>query len=228
MVISHSRMWQFTRGYHSGFVQSFFTSSFPWSAGAHGVADQGPGAASAECRQLPVDCSQGLRLRSSWLRTPTTPTHWASTFHSSRFWPSTCPQLGGFRMIFPIFQTSFVEDFPWFSWENWWENWWSKGFPPQKIPHFLWRIFHGKNWRFFSPKAWKDPSLRSIPESRAPRRPLALAQGGVAPPPARPPPREPSLRSEAREGAMGYGWFMADLWLVGGVSMPCFNDFCMG
>lgn len=54
--------------------------------------------------------------------------------------------------------------------------------------------------RLIAAKAWKDPSLRSIPESRAPRRPLALAQGGVAPPPARPPPREPSLRSEAREG----------------------------
>eukprot|EP00435_Cladocopium_sp_Y103_P017437 s3247_g4.t1 len=55
--------------------------------------------------------------------------------------------------------------------------------------------------RLIAAKAWKDPSLRSIPESRAPRRPLALAQGGVAPPPARhPPPREPSIRSEPREG----------------------------
>ena len=68
---------------------------------------------------------------------------------------------------------------------------------------FLWEN-HGKTG-WFGSQAWKDPSLRSIPESHAPRRPLALAQGGVAPPPARPPPREPSMRSEAREGAGIHG-----------------------
>ncbi|CAK9094011.1 unnamed protein product [Durusdinium trenchii] len=49
--------------------------------------------------------------------------------------------------------------------------------------------------RLIAAKAWKDPAMRSIPEARAPRRPLALAQGGVAPPPVAPPrppqPREP-------------------------------------
>ena len=49
-------------------------------------------------------------------------------------------------------------------------------------------------WEDVEAQGWKDPSLRSIPESRAPRRPLALAQGGVAPPPTRLPPRETGRR----------------------------------
>ncbi|CAK9004185.1 Kinesin-like protein KIF19 [Durusdinium trenchii] len=51
-------------------------------------------------------------------------------------------------------------------------------------------------------RAWKDPAMRSIPEARAPRRPLALAQGGVAPPPVAPPrppqPREPGNSSPSQ------------------------------
>ncbi|CAK9089719.1 unnamed protein product [Durusdinium trenchii] len=56
--------------------------------------------------------------------------------------------------------------------------------------------------RLIAAKAWKDPAMRSIPEARAPRRPLALAQGGVAPPPVAPPrppqPREPGNSSPSQ------------------------------
>ena len=58
----------------------------------------------------------------------------------------------------------------------------------QMLLHAFWCVLH---WRLFKrSEAWKDKSLRSIPE-RA-RRPLALARNGVAPPPlvAPAPPRE--------------------------------------